>query len=73
MVTSTALELRTDMDLLMEYFKGEVEFPMNFPDEPGADADGAAFVKELLTVMPPDRPSARKALESPWLMDLPID
>lgn len=58
-----------DMDSLMAYCQGRLDFPTSALHEAGVSEDGIAFVKSLLSPRPEDRPTATSALMNPWLLD----
>lgn len=55
------------MNFLFEYCQGDVDFPTEILQNAQVSEEGIDFVKSLLTVNPKNRPTAAKALQSPWL------
>lgn len=64
-------EPQADMDKLIEFCRGEIEFPTEVLLESGASKVETSFVKRLMLPDPRLRMSAAKALRSPWLSGEP--
>lgn len=64
-------ELQADLDLIVDYCRGEKIFPGQSLEKSGASADETSFVKGLLLPDPCLRMSAAEALKSSWLSGVP--
>lgn len=58
----------TDMSRFEDYCRGLIQFPTEILRSSRVDEEGVAFVKNLLTANPKDRPTATDALRNPWLL-----
>lgn len=61
-------ERQADMDMIIEFCRGERHFPEDALKTSGASASECSFVRSLLLPDPRVRMSASDALRSPWLL-----
>lgn len=59
----------TDVDLLYQYCRGDLDFPTEILENSKISKEGIDFVRRLLVPDPVSRMSAIEALKSPWLLD----
>lgn len=63
------LGTEVDMDSLIEYCRGESEFPSEILQTANVTEQGIDFVKSLMVPNPKERATAASALQNPWVVN----